>query len=304
MIVMKILNKRIRISSIGVRLMIMFSSLFPDKLYLRIMYFLVCGKNLNLNHPKTFNEKLQWMKLYNRNPLYTTMVDKVEAKKYVAQKIGKEYIIPTLGVWDDPENIDFDKLPNQFVLKCNHNSGLGMCICKDKNLLNIEKVKKELKKGLRQNYYKYWREWPYKNVKRKILAEKFMVDESGTELKDYKIFCFDGEPQIIEVDYGRFVNHMRNIYDTDWNFIAMQIGFPNDPNHVIAKPEKLDEMLALARKLSEGIPHVRTDFYSINGKIYFGELTFFHGSGMETFKPDKWNEDFGTLIPLRGGVFN
>lgn len=296
-------NNRNHINSIGIRLMFICSNLFPDKLYLQIMYFLACGKKLDLKHPKTFNEKLQWLKLYNHNPLYTTMVDKVEAKKYVAKKIGEEYIIPTLGVWDEPEDIDFEKLPNQFVLKCNHNSGLGMCICKDKNQLNIEKAKSELKKGLCQNYYKYWREWPYKNIKRKILAEKFMVDESGTELKDYKIFCFDGNPQIIEVDYGRFINHMRNVYDTDWNFIAMQIEFPNDPNHIIARPEKLNEMLALARKLSEGIPHVRVDFYSINDRIYFGELTFFHGSGMEKFNPNEWDERLGRLIPFRG-VYN
>lgn len=287
---------------LAIRLLWKFSSIIPDKLYIRIMYKVVVGQWPDLKNPKTFNEKLQWLKLYDRNPLYTIMVDKVEVKKYVAEKIGDEYIIPTLGVWDNPEDIDFDKLPNQFVLKCNHNSGLGMCICKDKSRLNIEKTIKGLKMGLRQNYFKYWREWPYKNVKRKIIAEKFMVDESGVELKDYKIFCFDGKPKIIEVDYGRFVNHMRNVYDTDWNFIAMQIEFPNDPNHIVARPEKLNEMLSLAKKLSEGIPHVRADFYSINDKIYFGELTFFHGSGMEKFSPEEWNEKLGRLIPLRGGM--
>ena len=273
--------------------------IIPDKLYIRLMYRLSVGKWPNLDHPKTFNEKLQWLKLYNRDSKFTMMVDKVEVKKYVAEKIGPEYVIPTLGVWDKPEDIDFDKLPRQFVLKCNHNSGLGMCICRDKLKLDIEQTRENLRRGLRQNYYKYWREWPYKNVKRKILAEQFLVDESGTELKDYKVFCFDGQPKIIEVDYGRFVNHMRNVYDTEWNFIAMQIEFPNDPSHIIPKPEKLDEMILLARKLSEGIPHVRCDFYSIENRIYFGELTFFHGAGMETFKPEEWNDILGDLIPFR-----
>ena len=152
------------------------SCLVSDKPYLEMMYWLNLGKKLNLKHPVTFNEKLQWLKLYNHNPEYTVMVDKVKAKEYVAKLIGEEHIIPTLGVWDDPDDIDFDALPNQFVLKCNHNSGTGMCICRDKSKLDIEKVKAELRKGLKENYFMRWREWPYKNVPRRILAEKFMVD--------------------------------------------------------------------------------------------------------------------------------
>ena len=275
--------------------------LIPERFYIKLIYRLNMGTWPDLKHPTTFNEKLQWLKLYDRRSEYTMMVDKVEVKKYVAGIIGEEYVIPTLGVWDNPDDIDFNSLPEQFVLKCNHNSGLGMCICKDKNKLDIEKVKKELRRGLRQNYYKYWREWPYKNVPRKILAEKYMVDESGYELKDYKIFCFNGEPHIIEVDYDRFVDHMRNVYDKEWNFIKMEIEFPNNPQHIIPKPEKLCEMLELAKKLSAGIPHVRVDFYNINNKIYFGELTFFHGSGMEEFNPSCWNEKLGHLIKLPSG---
>lgn len=274
------------------------SFLFPDRLYLQLMYRLNVGKRLNLDHPVTFNEKLQWLKLYNRDPRYTVMVDKVKAKEYVAGIIGEEHIIPTLGVWDDPDDIDFDALPDQFVLKCNHNSGTGMCICRDKSRLDIKKVKAELRKGLRQNYFLHGREWPYKNVPRKILAEKFMVDESGTELKDYKIFCMNGEPEIIEVDYDRFVKHMRNMYDKEWNQVELELQFPRNPHHVIPKPEKLDEMLDLARKLAKGIPHVRADFYNISGKVYWGELTFFHGSGMEEFRPEEWDEKLGKLIVL------
>lgn len=263
-----------------------------------MMFFLSTGKKLNLKHPVTFNEKLQWLKLYNRRPEYTMMVDKVMGKEYVAEKVGSKYIIPTLGVWDDPDDIDFDTLPDQFVMKCNHNSGLGMCICKDKSKLDIPKVKNGLRKGLKQNYFLHGREWPYKNVPRKILAEKFMVDESGTELKDYKVFCFDGEPEVIEVDYGRYTQHKRNFYGKDWNFIKMEIQYPSDENHVIARPEKLEEMMTLARKLSKGIPHVRVDFYSINNQLYWGELTFFHGAGMEYFNPEEWNERLGKLIKL------
>ena len=283
---------------IGTILLGKMSPLFPDKPYVELMYWLNMGKKLNLKNPVTFNEKLQWLKLYNHNPEYTVMVDKVKAKEYVAKLIGEEHIIPTLGVWDDPDDIDFDALPNQFVLKCNHNSGTGMCICRDKSKLDIEKVKAELRKGLKENYFMRWREWPYKNVPRKILAEKFMVDESGTELKDYKVFCMNGEPEIIEVDYGRFTNHMRNLYDKDWHLIEMEIQYPKDASHVIPRPEKLEEMLQLARTLAKDIPHVRADFYSINGALYWGELTFCHGAGMEHFKPETWNEKLGKLIVL------
>lgn len=274
------------------------SVMWSDKLYIKLFYRLSTGRKLNLNNPCTFNEKLQWLKMYNRKPEYTIMVDKVKAKEYVAEKLGEEYIIPNLGVWDDPDKIDFDSLPNQFVLKCNHNSGLGMCICKDKNKLDIPTVKAELRKGLKQNYFLHGREWPYKNVPRKILAENFMVDESGSDLKDYKIFCFDGKPEFIEVDYDRFVNHKRNLYDINWNLMEAEIEFASDSNHSIAKPAKLEEMLSLAKILSKGIPHVRVDFYSINNRLYFGELTFFHGSGTEEFRPFEWDVKLGRLIKL------
>lgn len=282
---------------LGLALLSKFGYLLSDKLYLQFRYRLVIGKKLHLKHPQTFNEKLQWLKLYDRRPEYTVMVDKVKAKEYVASKIGEEYIIPTLGVWEDPDDIDFDALPDQFVLKCNHSSG-GLCICTDKRKLDIPKVKEELRKGLRDNYYLHGREWPYKDVPRRILAEKFMVDESGTELKDYKVFCFNGEPEVVEVDYDRFIEHKRNIYDKKWKFVEIQIEYPNDESHFIDRPEKLEEMLELARCLSAGIPHVRVDFYSISGRLFWGELTFFHGAGMETFKPEVWNLKWGKLIKL------
>lgn len=269
----------------------------PDKWYLTIQYRCFCGKFINWKNPKTFNEKLQWLKIYNRKPEYTMMVDKVKVKDYVAQKIGEQYVIPTLGVWDKPEDIDFDTLPNQFVLKCNHDSG-SICICRDKKTFDKSKAVSTLKAAMKRDMYWDGREWPYKNVEKKVFAEKYMVDESGIELKDYKVFCMNGEPEVIEVDYGRFTQHMRNIYDKAWNQLEMEILYPKDSSHIIPKPEKLDEMLNLARTLAKDIPYVRTDFYSIDGSLFWGELTFYHGSGLEPFHPESWDENLGKLIVL------
>ena len=274
--------------------------LFPDKLYLKCLYHLRTKRKLNLSNPQTFNEKLQWLKLYDRKPEYTWMVDKIEAKKYVAEKIGEEHIIPTLGVWDNPEDIDFDKLPHQFVLKCNHNSG-GLFICKDKSQVSREQfrqIQRRLKKELRYNYYWRTREWPYKNVKRKVFMEKYMVDESGVELKDYKIFCFHGKPYMIQVDFDRFVNHKRNVYFTDWMPAPFEYGYPSDKERIVTCPACLEEMLGFAEKLSENIRFVRVDFYVISGKCYFGELTFFPGDGLEKFSPGAWDEKLGELMCL------
>ena len=275
-----------------------FYNYMSDEKYLKNAFKCKLGYSLDLSNPQTFNEKIQWLKLYDRRPEYTMMVDKYLVRQYVAEKIGKEYLIPLLGVWNSPEEIDFDNLPNQFVLKCNHNSGSGMCICKDKAQLDITKVKRELWKGLKQNYYLHGREWPYKDVPRKIVAEKYMTDESGVELKDYKIFNFSGEPKLIQVDYDRFVEHKRNLYTTDWQYIEAAIEFPTDSNHRIERPKQLKKMLDLAHTLSMGIPHVRTDFYSIDDKIYFGELTFYHGSGFENFNPESLGEEMGKWIKL------
>lgn len=268
-----------------------------DEKYLKKLYTVNFGKELDLENPKTFNEKLQWLKLYDRKPEYTMMVDKYKVREYVAEKLGEEYLIPLLGVWDDPEEIDFDKLPNQFVLKCNHNSGLGMCICKDKSKLDIKKVKAELKKGLKENFYLRGREWPYKDVPRKIICEKYMVDESGYELKDYKIFCFNGEPKALFVATDRMTDTKFDFFDVEFNHLPFTNGHPNAEKE-IAKPQNLDEMLKVASVLSKGIPQVRIDLYNVNGKILFGEMTFSHWSGMVPFEPDEWDERFGEWIVL------
>ena len=242
---------------IGIILLSKFSFLIPDKPYLQLMYWLNMGKKLDLKNPKTFNEKLQWLKLYNHNPAYTVMVDKVKAKEYVAKLIGEEHIIPTLGVWDDPDDIDFDALPNQFVLKCNHNSGTGMCICRDKSKLDIEKVKAELRKGLKENYFMRWREWPYKNVPRKILAEKFMVDTEQNketitkgkleELNDYKIFCFNGEPKVLFVASDRANKVCFDYYDMDLKHLDLKQGGDNYHGEV-KLPKHFEEMKELSER--------------------------------------------------------
>ncbi|MBQ4153930.1 MAG: glycosyl transferase [Clostridia bacterium] len=270
--------------------------LLSDKCYLKIKYRIIMKRRLNLKDPKTFNEKLQWLKLNNRKPEYTTYVDKYKVREYIANKLGEEYLIPLLGVWDDPEEIDFDSLPNQFVLKCNHNSGLGMCICKDKSKLDIESVKKELKKGLKQNYYFHGREWPYKNVERKIIAEKYIEDKSG-ELKDYKLMCFNGEVKCSFLCSGRFSENGLHVtfFDNDWNVMPFERHYPSCKEGLPC-PSSFKKMKELASVLSKDIPFVRVDFYDVNGKIYFGELTFFPGGGMEEFTPEEWDYKLGEWI--------
>lgn len=270
---------------------------YPDDKFLETKFWLRTGKKLDFKKPMTFNEKLQWLKLYDRNPEYTQLVDKLEVRKYIEKTIGKEYLIPLLGEWDKFEDIDFNLLPDQFVLKCTHDSG-GLIVCENKGALNLKRAKKKINRSLKRNFYYHGREWPYKNVKPRIICEKFMVDESGIELKDYKIFCFLGEPKIIQVDYNRFEGHKRNLYDVDWNYVSSSIKHPTDPARLIEKPEKLEEMLQLARMLSKEYYHVRVDFYSIKDKIYFGEMTFYHGSGYEKFEPEEFGYKMGSWLQL------
>ncbi len=276
-----------------------FARFIPDKIYLKSRYKARIGKKLNLKNPKTFNEKLQWLKLYDRKPEYTVMVDKHEVKKYVADKIGKDYIIPILGVWDKFDDIDFDALPEQFVLKCTHDSG-GLVICKDKSQLDIEQARKKIDKCLKRNYYWHGREWPYKNVKPRIIAEQYMEDEETAEIRDYKFFCFDGVAKALFIATDRSNKEEEtkfDFYDMEFNHLPFTNGHPN-ANSAPQKPENFDKMRELAGKLSENIPHLRVDFYEVNGKIYFGELTFSHWSGMTPFEPEEWDYKLGEMIKL------
>ena len=270
-----------------------------DEQFVKWSYYLKFRKRLNLSNPQTYNEKLQWLKLYDRHEEYTQMVDKYEAKKYVASVIGEEYIIPTLGVYDSFDEINFDELPNQFVLKCTHNSG-GIVICKDKQNLDIKKSRKLMNKWMKKNPFWSNREYPYKHVKPRIIAEQYMEDESGYELKDYKFFCFDGDVKYIFVatDRGKEYEETKfDFFDMDWNHLPFTNGHPNNPEP-IKKPENFEKMKALAHELSKGMPHVRVDLYNICGSIYFGELTFFHWSGMTPFVPEEWDYKFGECIKL------
>ncbi|MBE6643760.1 MAG: glycosyl transferase [Ruminococcaceae bacterium] len=270
-----------------------------DERFLKMKYSRTYGKELKFDIPITFNEKLQWLKLYDRNPNYTVMVDKYKVRDYIAEKIGAQYLTPLVGVWDSPDKIDFEALPDQFVLKCNHNSGFGMCICTDKSKIDITKVKKGLAKGLKQDYYLTGREWPYKDVPRKIVAEQFLKSDVGG-LTDYKIHCFNGIPKFVLVCRDRFAESglTEDFYTLEWEH--MNLKRPKIPNALtpIPKPEKLDEMLELAKKLSENIPFIRVDFYLVEGKIYFSELTFFPASGFEGYDPPEWDKTFGEWLSL------
>ncbi|MBQ3195385.1 MAG: glycosyl transferase [Clostridia bacterium] len=270
-----------------------------DADYLRRMVECTLGYTPNFDSPVLFNEKLQWLKLYDRNPLYTVMVDKYRVREYIANMIGEQYLIPLLGVWDSPEHIDFSTLPNQFAIKCNHNSGLGMCICTDKTQLDVEKVKSDLARGLKQDYYLTGREWPYKDVPRKIIAEKFLKSDAGG-LTDYKLHCFNGVPRFVLVCRDRFAKSglTEDFYTPEWK--RMELKRPKIPNAATPtqRPEKLDEMLALAEKLSKDIPFIRIDFYVVEDRIYFSELTLFPASGFEGYEPSEWDRTFGEWLKL------
>lgn len=269
----------------------------PDPLYLRLRYLIAFRKPLHLKNPRTFNEKLQWLKLYDRNPEYTRMVDKFEAKKYVAERIGEEYIVPTLGVWDRFEEIDFDALPDQFVLKCTHDSG-GMVICKDKKSLDLDGARKKITACLKENYYWDYREWPYKHVKPRIIAEPYLHDDETGELRDYKFYTFGGEVKALLIISGRDTPDASGDYfDAEFHHLDMQWGYKN-AKVLPAPPKSMEEMIRLAQLLSKSTPELRVDFYEINGKPFFGEMTFFDGGGFEKIVPEKWDRIFGDWVTL------
>lgn len=273
-----------------------------DAEYLKKAFNIYMGYELDLENPLTFNEKLQWLKLYDRMLEYTIMADKYKVREYIAEKLGEEYLIPLLGVWESPDDINFETLPKQFVLKCNHNSGKGMYICRDKTKLDIAQVKRNLQSGLDEDYYLTGgREWPYKNIERRVICEQYMNDGESNVLNDYKILCFNGEPKIIEVHKNRFTeNHTQNYYDIDWNLIMMSqarefVGMASDN---IEKPKCLEQMIEFSKILAKDICHVRCDWYEIKGRLYFGEITFFQGSGFCAFDDIADDKMLGDYINL------
>ena len=275
------------------------SRLLTDQGHVKLYYWARTGKKLRLKDPVTFNEKLQWMKLYDRRDLYRICADKLQVRQYVAEKLGEEYLIPRLGSWENPEQIDFDQLPDQFVLKCNHNSGLGMCICKNKAELDQAAVRKQLLQGLREDYYYHGREWSYKDLPRRIVGEAFLTDGAGT-LADYKIHVFNGKARFILVCADRFDESglTEDFYTPQWEH--MDIRRPGIPNakKPQEKPQLLSQLLECAEKLGQDLPFVRADFYVCNGKIYFGEMTFYPAGGSKPFDPPQWDETFGSWLQL------
>ena len=279
-----------------------FGQWLPDKTYLKILFRLKIGHRLNLHNPKTFSEKIQWLKLYNRRLEYTTMVDKYAVKDYVANLIGKEYVIPTLGVWDKPEDIEWDSLPNQFVLKTTHGGGSeGVVICADKSSFDKQGAIEKLKVSMRQDVYRFSKEWPYKNVQRRVLAETYIEPVPGlNDLPDYKFFCFNGKVKALFVGTERQkvgTDVKFDFFDADFNRLPFKQGHENAEVTPL-RPKNFDLMKQLASKLSEGIPHVRVDLYDLGDKVLFGELTFFHFSGTVAFEPEEWDYKFGEWIEL------
>lgn len=270
-----------------------------DAFFLKARYRIVTHRKLNLENPESFNEKIQWLKLYDHNGEYVKMVDKCDVKPYVASIIGAEYIIPNVGgPWNRFDEINWGDLPERFVLKCTHNSGTGVAVITDKTKIDQKKLGKQFEQNLKSNFFYAEREWPYKLVKPRIIAEQFISDDSEGQLKDYKVHVFDGKAQIIQVDFDRFKGHKRNLYDRNWNYIPAEIEYPTHPEILIEKPHKLEKLIKLAEKLSAGIPYVRVDFYIVGEQIYFGEMTFYHGGGLERIVPEELNRQMGEWIVL------
>lgn len=285
-----------------------YGGFIPDVVYVKWLYYLKMGEKLDLKNPQTFSEKLQWLKLYNRRPEYTLMVDKYAVKDYVASIIGREYVIPTLGVWNKPEDIEWEKLPNKFVLKTTHGGGnTGVVICKDKTSFNKEKAIEKLNKSLKKDIYRVLREWPYKNVPRRILAEQYIEPCPNTkDLPDYKWYCFGGEPKYCQVITNRSTEETIDFFDADWNHQDF-IGLLPSENSTLKKSDKTPEcpsdlalQVRIAKELSKEYPFSRIDLYSINDKTFFGEITFYPASGFGTFEPGKYNVMLGKMLLLPG----
>lgn len=271
----------------------------PDSLYLKVLYRVIMGRKLNLKNPKEYNEKLQWLKLNDRKPEYSTMVDKYEVRGYIADLLGDKYLIPCLGIYDSVDDIDIDALPDKFVLKCTHDSG-SVEICKDKSSFDIESARHRLSQAMKRNYYATYREWPYKYVKPRIIAEGYLEGDGG-DLKDYKVMCFNGEAKIIEVHENRFVEgkvHTQTFYDREWSIVPLTQVETVTVDRPSERPRQLEEILRLSELIAKNMYHARIDWYIEGDKIYFGEITFFDGSGFESFSTPEMERMLGDMINL------
>lgn len=271
----------------------------PDSLYLKVLYRVIMGRKLNLKNPKEYNEKLQWLKLNDRKPEYSTMVDKYEVRGYIEDLLGDKYLIPCLGIYDSVDDIDIDALPDKFVLKCTHDSG-SVEICKDKSSFDIEGARHRLSQAMKRNYYATYREWPYKYVKPRIIAEGYLEGDGG-DLKDYKVMCFNGEAKIIEVHENRFVEgkvHTQTFYDREWNIVPLTQVETVTVDRPGERPRQLDEIIRLSELIAKDMYHARIDWYIEGDKIYFGEITFFDGSGFESFSTPEMERMLGDMIKL------
>jgi len=267
-----------------------------DETYVKIWYYYRTRKYLRLKNPQKFTEKLQWLKLNDHNPTYTQLVDKYEVRKFVLDRVGEEYLIPLIGVYDTFDEIDFSIFPSQFVLKCNHDSG-SIVICKDKSNFNVDQARKKLNKALKRSHYPVSREWMYKNVNPRIIAEQYIEEKSG-QIKDYKIYCFNGESKLIYVNFDRFVNTKGNLYTTEWEYISATLIFEPDPDYVIKKPNNINLLLQIAEKLAKGFLFMRVDMYCVNEKVYFGEMSFYPGGGGYRIQPEEFDYEMGSWIKL------
>lgn len=281
------------------KLRIKCSRLYADRVTIEELWNRCMDYELNLDNPRTFNEKMQWLKLYFRDPLYTILADKYESKKWISSNIGQQYVVPILGVFRTFDEINFDELPNQFVLKCNHDCG-SVIVCKDKSKFDIFKAKQKLEKHLSMDFFLPYREWCYKDIPRRIICEQYMQNEGNAELTDYKFFCFNGIPKFLYVSYGlshwekAFINYM----NLDWT--PAPFHRPDFPafKEIPPKPSKFDEMLEISKEISALFPFVRVDFYQINDQIYISELTFYPGAGLDKFIPEIWDTKIGDMLIL------
>lgn len=275
----------------------LFERVAPDKLYISVLFKRRLGYRMDWKNPRSFNQKLQWMKLYDRNPAYSELADKVRVRDYVRERIGEQFLIPVLGIYENAEQIDFDSLPNRFVLKCNHGAKYNI-ICKDKNKFDINKARYQLNAWLQEEFWRKKREYHYKSIVSKIICEQYMEDSVTGGLNDYKVFMIHGEPIMIQVDMDRFGNHTRNVYDAEWNLIDVEISYPKS-EAIIPKPMVFDDMVSCAKKLAADFKEVRVDFYLINGRLYFGEMTFFSGAGFSRYNPREFEFELGEKLQLK-----